>query len=107
MFFLSLLKELATDIQSLEQFDSTAPKNLNQNLFIILLLKITIIHWLMHAVTLYEMRVIALRNSLQTYILSLEQFDSTAPKNVNQNLFIILLLKITITHWLMHAVTMK
>ena len=52
MFFLSLLKELATDIQSLEQFDSAAPKNLNQNLFIILLLKITIIHWLMHAVTM-------------------------------------------------------
>ena len=53
MFFLSLLKELATDIQSLEQFDSTAQKNVNQNLFIIyLLLKITIIHWLMHAVTM-------------------------------------------------------
>jgi len=51
MFFLSLLTELATDIQSLEQFDSTAQKNLNQNLFIILLLKITIVHWLMHAVT--------------------------------------------------------
>ena len=29
------------------------------------------------------------------------------PKNLNQNLFIILLLKITIIHWLMHAVTMK
>ena len=46
MFFLSLLKELATDIQSLEQFDSAAQKNLNQSLFIILLSKITIIHWL-------------------------------------------------------------
>ena len=52
MFFSSLLKELATDIQSSEQFDSAAQKNLNQNLFIILLLKITIIHWLMHAVTM-------------------------------------------------------
>ena len=53
MFFSSLLKELATDIQSPEQFDSTAQKNVNQNLFIIyLLLKITIIHWLMHAVTM-------------------------------------------------------
>ena len=38
MFFSSLLKELATDIQSSEQFDSTAQKNLNQNLFNILLL---------------------------------------------------------------------
>ena len=37
MFFLSLLKELATDIQSLEQFDPTAQNNLNRNLFIILL----------------------------------------------------------------------
>ena len=45
-------RELTTDIQSLEQFDSTAPKNLNQNLFIILLLKITIIYWLIHAVTM-------------------------------------------------------
>ena len=53
MFFLSLLKKLTTDIQSPEQFDSTAQKNVNQNLFIIyLLLKITIIHWLMHAVTM-------------------------------------------------------
>ena len=52
MFFLSLLKELATDIQSPEQFDSAAPKNLNRNVFIRLLLKITIIHWLMHAVTM-------------------------------------------------------
>ena len=38
MFFLSLLKELVTDIQSSEQFDSAAQKNLNQNLFSILLL---------------------------------------------------------------------
>ena len=38
MFFSSLLKELATDIQSSEQFDSAAQKNLNQNLFNILLL---------------------------------------------------------------------
>ena len=58
MFFLSLLKELATDTQSMEQgggggIDSAAQKNVNQNLFIIyLLLKITIIHWLMHAVTM-------------------------------------------------------
>ena len=52
VFFLSLLKELATDIPSLEQFDSATPKKLNQNLFTILLLKITIIHWLMHAVTM-------------------------------------------------------
>ena len=51
MFFLSLLKELATDIQSLEQFDSAAQKIFNRNLFIILLLKITIIYWLMPAVT--------------------------------------------------------
>ena len=58
----------------------------------------------MHAVT---MKWESLRNSLQTYIQSLEQFDSTARKNLNQNLFIILLLKITIIHWLMHAVTMK
>ena len=58
----------------------------------------------MHAVT---MKWESLRNSLQTYIQSLEQFDSAAPKNLNQNLFIILLLKITIIHWLMHAVTMK
>ena len=100
----SLRNSLQTYIQSIEQFDSTAPKNLNQNLFIILLLKITITHWLMHAVT---MKWESLRNSLQTYIQSIEQFDSTAPKNLNQNLFIILLLKITITHWLMHAVTMK
>ena len=100
----SLRNSLQTYIQSLEQFDSAAPKNLNQNLFIILLLKITIIHWLMHAVT---MKWESLRNSLQTYIQSLEQFDSAAPKNLNQNLFIILLLKITIIHWLMHAVTMK
>ena len=50
-FYHNLLKELATDIQSLEQFDSAAPKNLNRNLFIILLLKITIIYWLMPAVT--------------------------------------------------------
>ena len=47
-----LLKELATDIQSSEQFDSAAQKNLNWNLFMILLLKITITHWLMHAVTM-------------------------------------------------------
>ena len=100
----SLRNSLQTYIQSIEQFDSTAPKNLNQNLFIILLLKITITHWLMHAVT---MKWESLRNSLQTYIQSIEQFDSTAPKNLNQNLFIILLLKITIIHWLMHAVTMK
>ena len=52
MFFLSLLKELATDIQSLEQFDSVPKKNLDRNLFIILLLNITITHWLMHAVTM-------------------------------------------------------
>ena len=59
MFFLSLLKELATDTQSMEQggggggIYSAAQKNVNQNLFIIyLLLKITIIHWLMHAVTM-------------------------------------------------------
>ena len=52
MFFLSLLKKLTTDIQSPEQFDSAAQKNLNRNLFIILFLKITIIHWLMHAVTI-------------------------------------------------------
>ena len=58
----------------------------------------------MHAVT---MKWESLRNSLQTYIQSLEQFDSAAPKNLNQNLFIILLLKITIIHWLMAAVTMK
>ena len=100
----SLRDSLQTYIQSLEQFDSAAPKNLNQNLFIILLLKITIIHWLMHAVT---MKWESLRDSLQTYIQSLEQFDSAAPKNLNQNLFIILLLKITIIHWLMHAVAMK
>ena len=44
---------------------------------------------------------------LTTYIQSPEQFDSAAQKIFNRNLFIILLLKITITHWLMHAVTMK
>ena len=52
----------------------------------------------------YEMRV---TQELTTYIQSPEQFDSAAQKIFNRNLFIILLLKITITHWLMHAVTMK
>ena len=104
MRVIALRNSLQTYILSLEQFDSTAPKNLTQNLFIILLLKITITHWLMHAVT---MKWESLRNSLQTYIQSIEQFDSAAPKNLNQNLFIILLLKITIIHWLMHAVAMK
>ena len=55
----------------------------------------------------YEMRVTQERTTDIQFIQSLEQFDSAAPKNLNQNLFIILLLKITIIHWLMHAVTMK
>lgn len=46
------------------------------------------------------------RNLLQTY----SHWNSLIPlpkKKLNWNLFMILLLKITITHWLMHAVTMK
>ena len=53
MFFLSLLKELATDIQSLEQFDL----NLNQNLFNIIIIIINYYYSLVDACCYYEMRV--------------------------------------------------
>ena len=56
MFFSSLLKELATDIQSLEQFDSAAQKKFKSK-FIQYIIIINYYHSLVDACCYYEMRV--------------------------------------------------
>ena len=65
------------------------------------------VYWVLIRDPAYVLFIIV-EGTCYRHTVTVEQFDSAAQKNLNQNLFIILLLKIiTIIHWLMHAVIMK